>query len=133
MRADRGGPLDAALDTDANESQWLNACSNGGSLTYPYGNTYSAMACGGQAAGTTMAGRVESQPSCVGSVPGLYDMSGNVWEWTDACGTGGATAFCHTMGGAFDSTANELECVGERNWTRSSGAQNIGIRCCLDL
>jgi hypothetical protein len=27
----------------------------------------------------------------------------------------------------------ELACTGERNWTRSSGAMNIGIRCCEDL
>jgi len=44
-----------------------------------------------------------------------------------------ATAFCDAMGGAFDSTQTELECVGERNWTRNAGAANIGIRCCLDL
>jgi formylglycine-generating enzyme required for sulfatase activity len=65
-------------------------------------------------------------------------MSGNVWEWTDTCSGAippatAATAFCDAMGGAFDSTETELECVGERNWARNAGAANIGIRCCLDL
>jgi sulfatase modifying factor 1 len=133
-----GGALDSMLDTNAKQSQWLNACSDGGRLTYPYGNTFSAMACGGMADDTTMPAIVASQPGCVGSVGGLYDMSGNVWEWTDACGNapaGGtaAMAFCDAMGGAFDSMTSELECVGERNWTRNAGAGNIGFRCCLDL
>jgi formylglycine-generating enzyme len=127
-----GGDLDNTFDTNATLSQWVNACSQGGNLTYPYGDTFSQSACGGQAANSQLL-PVASQPACVGPLTGLFDMSGNVWEWTDCCGTGGATAFCDAMGGAFDSTETELECVGERNWTRNAGAANIGFRCCLDL
>ncbi|MGD0526911.1 MAG: SUMF1/EgtB/PvdO family nonheme iron enzyme [Polyangiaceae bacterium] len=127
-----GGSLANSYDTNATYSQWLNACSGGGALTYPYGDTFEQGTCGGQAAGSMIA-IVGSSPACVGSVAGLFDMSGNVWEWTDACGTGGATAFCDAMGGAFDSVQAELECVGERNWTRNAGANDIGLRCCLDL
>ena len=127
-----GGSLAPTYFDDATFSQWLNACSQNGGLTYPYGQTFDSTTCGGQAAGS-MIGNVASRPQCVGPVPGVFDMSGNVWEWTDTCGTGGATAFCDAMGGAFDSIQTELECVGERNWTRNAGANNIGIRCCLDL
>jgi formylglycine-generating enzyme required for sulfatase activity len=135
-----GGPLLAKRFSDPTQSQWLNACSKGGTLTYPYGNTWAEEPCGGQAANSNLESVTYSTDgaSCVGPLPGLYDMSGNVWEWTDTCndpipGQTNATAFCDTMGGAFDSVEAELECVGERNWVRGNGAANIGIRCCLDL
>jgi formylglycine-generating enzyme required for sulfatase activity len=122
--------INGAVDPSA--SQWIYACSDGGSLQYPYGNTFDQNACGGQAAQSTIA-EVGTHPGCVGGLPGIDDMSGNVWEWTDTCASDQAGAFCHAVGGAFDSTATELQCTSERNWTRTSGAGNIGFRCCLDL
>jgi formylglycine-generating enzyme required for sulfatase activity len=70
---------------------------------------------------------------CVGGYPGIYDMSGSVWEWNDVCAGTNPGDFCHVYGGAFDSMPSELACKGERNWTRTSTAQNIGFRCCEDL
>lgn len=123
-----GGPLAAVSFTDPKQSQWLNACTHGGAQTYPYGNTLDANACS-----STKISDVATFPACTGGFPGIYDMSGNVWEWTDTCASSDPTAFCDAMGGAFDSQPSELTCVSERNWTRTSGAGNIGIRCCLDL
>jgi sulfatase modifying factor 1 len=137
-----GGPLAAVNEFKPQYGQWLNACSLDGKLIYPYGDTFSSGTCGGQVDGS--ASSLDSVPvtSCVGSVPGLYDMSGSVWEWTDACDPppdppvdgGAANVFCYTMGGAYNSLQpDELACTGERNWTRTSPAGNIGIRCCTDL
>jgi formylglycine-generating enzyme required for sulfatase activity len=130
-----GGPLAQGID-DGNPqiSQWLFACSNAGTLTYPYGNTYSATTCGGQDAASHIA-QVTFYPQCVGGFAGIYEMSGNVWEWIDSCGTNSnpTQAFCRTYGGAFDSTQTELTCASERNWVITSGAANIGFRCCADL
>jgi len=139
-----GGPLYAPNFNVASQSQWLNACANGGAdggtLTYPYGNTWNSQLCGGQAANSSPEPVTFSPTSapCVGPEPGLYYMSGNVWEWTDVCndpipGQTNATTFCDTMGGGFNSIETELACVGERNWVRGGGATNIGLRCCLDL
>jgi len=127
-----GGALAEINATKPALSQWLYACSNDGALAYPYGNAYDPNACGGEAAGTSIA-PVASQSGCVGGLPGIDDLSGNVWEWTDTCQSDQPTAFCHVLGGAFDSTAPEMTCLGERNWTRTSAAANIGFRCCLDL
>ena len=33
---------------NANISEWYNACSAGGALAYPYGNTYEPEACDGR-------------------------------------------------------------------------------------
>jgi formylglycine-generating enzyme required for sulfatase activity len=139
-----GGALPNASFSDPTQSQWLNACTAGRPLTrapgepptsgYPYGPTFEPTTCGGQAADSTLQS-VFYYPSCLGGSPGIHQMSGNAWEWTDSCGdqTPADTAFCDTMGGGFDSTQAELECVGERPWIRNAGAANIGIRCCLDL
>jgi sulfatase modifying factor 1 len=127
-----GGSL-AELDaTSPSFSQWLYACTDGGSRAYPYGNTYSGRACGGQAVASNIA-PVGSRAGCVGGFAGIDDMSGNVWEWTDTCQSNAPGAFCHALGGAFDSMPDEMACLGERNWTRTASAGNIGIRCCLDL
>ncbi len=128
-----GGPLaEVNGNVDTSVSQWVYVCSDGGTLQYPYGNTFDPNACGGQAVQSQIA-EVGSHSGCVGGLPGITDMSGNVWEWSDTCASDDAGAFCHVLGGAFDSTQQELACTSERNWTRTSGAANIGFRCCLDL
>ena len=135
-----GGPLASVNFSYPQYSQWLNACTLGGARTYPYGNAFENVCSGNVNGGPTQLEIVASHPGCVGAFPGVFDMSGSVWEWTDTCdspippNTDPAGAFCYTMGGAFDSlTPAQLECVSERNWTRSASAGNIGIRCCLDL
>jgi formylglycine-generating enzyme len=133
-----GGALPTTKFTDPTLSEWFDACSMGGTRTYPYGKSYEPV-CEGAVDGSAGLQPVRYNPSCVGGFPGVYDMSGNVWEWTNVCAGPGpgqteANVFCYTMGGGFDSTSTtDLSCVGERNWTRTAGMGDIGIRCCLDL
>jgi sulfatase modifying factor 1 len=127
-----GGALAKVNRTSASDSQWFDVCSAGGTVTYPYGNTFSSTACGGMAA-NSMTAIVRSHPQCVGGIPGVYDMSGSLWEWTDACDGNDPTQACDAMGGAFDSTPSELVCASYRPWGRDAAAGNIGIRCCQDL
>jgi formylglycine-generating enzyme required for sulfatase activity len=113
-------------------SQWHFACSAGGMLTYPYGNTYQPGACLGMGGGQIAP--VASFPMCVGGYPGIYDMAGNVWEWLDDCTSNtDLMAFCSTFGGGFDSGQADLACLGHRYWTRIAGAADLGFRCCADL
>jgi hypothetical protein len=131
-----GGPLaEGASEKEASLAQWYGACSKGGALPYPYGNTWSPTTCGGMGAGAgSPLGQVAQHPGCVGGYPGIYDMTGSVWEWNNVCDSDDLTSFCRTYGGAYDSVGpTELSCTGLRVWTRNSGAQNIGIRCCEDL
>jgi formylglycine-generating enzyme required for sulfatase activity len=128
-----GGALAEINGAKPSLSQWLYACSDGGALGYPYGLTFDPNVCGGQVTAQGQIAEVGAHAGCVGGLPGIYDMSGNVWEWTDTCQAPPGVQ-CHALGGAFDSqTAADLACQGERNWTRTSGAADIGFRCCLDL
>jgi len=125
-----GGALLKRDENDASVSQWYNACSGGGVRAFPYGQAYDPTICVGPPVATSPLD-VAKLRGCEGGYPGLYDMSGNVWEWGDACDPPGG--FCHAWGAAFDSAAGEFGCVQPRNWKQVDGAGNIGFRCCKDL
>lgn len=131
-----GLPGDYVGFADPLKSEWTAACSGKGGLAYPYGNTFNDQTCNGFAGpgkgNPTTAGKLMA---CVGSVPGLFDMSGNVHEWEAACipgDAGGAAGdLCRIRGGSmFDSDAGLLRCASENQATRSFMAANVGFRCC---
>jgi hypothetical protein len=128
-----GGALAPADFADAAASQWFAACSRSGVRAYPYGDVYDNTACNGadfpdadvlRAAG--------SLPTCVGGYPGLLDMSGNVFEWEDACtGDAGASDACRIRGGGYFSFRASLACAADVTFARSSnGFSDVGFRCC---
>jgi formylglycine-generating enzyme required for sulfatase activity len=128
-----GAGSNNGLDPNADPTlgEWYAACSGPSSNAYPYGASYVAGTCND----TAPSGRpsaVESHAACVGGVSGLFDMSGNVAEWEDACTGWSDTDSCSVRGGGFDSTSssNGLACAGRSLVTRSNGAGNVGIRCC---
>ena len=77
---------------------------------------------------------VASAASCVGGESGLYDMSGNVAEWEDACDANvGMSDECDLRGGDVRSTnASDLECKANRTAPRASMGSAVGFRCCAD-
>ncbi len=130
-----GGPLMAQPTPPpglVSYSQWHFACSAGGTNTFPYGMTFEPGVCQGGSAGGAIS-PVASGPLCVGGYPGIYDMSGNVWEWLDSCTSSQLTDFCDSFGGGFDSPDEDLDCLAHRYWTRTAGAADLGFRCCESL
>jgi formylglycine-generating enzyme required for sulfatase activity len=128
---------------DARDTEWYLACSQGGALAYPYGAAYVATACNGSqnpAGGRLPSG---SLSSCVGGYPGIFDMSGNVWEWEASCtsASGGPLSDrCRARGGGYISGVANLSCHGDSETPdnfdggllRSSTSPAVGIRCCAD-
>lgn len=129
-----GGPMEAELTQvkRADRDQWYAACSRGGTRAFPYGDTYEARRCNGEYAdgGDGTLDEVASFPGCVGGYDGLFDMSGNVSEWEDACTTDRADAECYARGDAFYEGEDVASCSSFRSHPRLGFTFNVGIRCC---
>jgi sulfatase modifying factor 1 len=127
-----GGPLA--------ESEWYEACSNGTGEPYPYGQDYDASLCRTALPFDAGAGVVPT-PTCVGGVPDLFDMSGNLQEWENSCtpsDAGDAAAdSCVLRGGAWffpsDSVTCDLRTGGAVNPRNGNDTSANGIRCCWEL
>ncbi len=163
-----GGPgVDETNYTDPARDEWTNACSSGGQYRFAYGETFDATRCsdarrllpGG--CGTL---EVPCEPTpvtwigpsggCTSPDPayaGIYDMPGNVWEWTNVCrydSDFGQTR-CLVRGGGFGESGDlhpgqeDRAQVGCRVAFRGPGAAHLGFgveesidwlgfRCCAD-
>lgn len=132
-----GGALLQSDMNDATKAQWYNACSSDGVYMYPYGNTYGAHMCNGHEhnVGTTLpAGSMASCQSSAGGFKSVFDMSGNVYEWEDACSAStGQYDTCGLRGGSYKMAAEtSLACKNQVN-TRNYYSEDVGFRCCQDL
>jgi formylglycine-generating enzyme len=123
-------------ESDAGLSQWYNACSAGGQYAYPYGNTYEANRCNHYTSSLSSAAPCGFLENCVSMAPGyegIYDMSGNVWEWEDSCDGTEASDSCHVRGGGITlvyETRMDLRCDWPSFQYRNQANGSIGFRCC---
>lgn len=126
----------------ADQSQWYRACSEAGLRAFPYGNTFEPLNCiGNEFDGvfgyngmSDYAHAAGSTASCEGGSTGLFDMSGNVWEWEDACsGTNGMGDNCQRRGGSYTGFETDLLCTASQAILRESAYRSTGFRCCADL
>jgi formylglycine-generating enzyme required for sulfatase activity len=148
-----GGGPDSPTDYDSTSgSEWMAACAGGqtGTGLYPYGASYAAGTCNDAfgCAQTMTCATVEvgAKADCRGKVPpydGVFDLSGNVAEWTNCCSVIDVptqTIGCRHRGGSFNSnpsgmTAASLQCQGGDflDLTEPGEARpDIGFRCCGD-
>lgn len=129
-----GGATPVASYADPAVSQWLAACSSDGANAYPYGAAFVAGTCNGSGSGFGAPVAVQSLPGCKGPAApesGIYDMSGNVWEWEDSCsGSTGATDTCRLRGGSFNNPMGFLGCSADYNVQRQAAFTSVGFRCC---
>jgi hypothetical protein len=135
-----GGVLDAAAMNNASASEWFNVCSHGDDKlhTWAYGVSFDASVCA--PAGGTTAFPVGTYPDCVGGYPGVFDMSGNVAEWTNECtlelGGDCTVAPCCAMRAASINypISDYSQCTFAFKFQLAAeGTYAFGARCCSDL
>jgi formylglycine-generating enzyme required for sulfatase activity len=122
-----GAALDPSLFGRAEFDEWFAVCSGGGASTYPYGSAYAPRDCNGNDYGVGGPLPAGSLSTCAAEGGSPLDLSGNVWEWIDACDPQGN---CYARGGAYNSPMSELECTSYVASLRNVGMLTIGFRCC---
>lgn len=127
-----GGTTPPAIVTNALGDEWHRACTNGGTRAFPYGDTYEDGRCN-TAGLESDAVDVASYPRCEGGYPGLFDMAGNSWEWSDNCDGAGADGTCYLRGQAFASNHNGMCRFTFEQRRDGDGQADISFRCCSDL
>ena len=104
-------------------AEWGEACSRTGMRVYPYGDTYDADRCNSASTDAVVTG---SYDMCEGGYDKLFDMFGNLKEWTSTCDTS-----CNVYGGHYAASMDQFGCT-ERS-SRHAPADDlaiIGFRCC---
>jgi hypothetical protein len=106
---------------------WLNACRGLEDAAYPYGDSYKHGVCNVDSDGPAPV--PWNDGSCEGAAPGLFDMVGNVAEWTGACNTG--PTLCYALGGGDKAGHEGCASAFKRPMTSVTMRDpQIGFRCC---
>lgn len=125
-----GGPVEPSLRANTFADAWFRACSADGTRTFPYGDAFDANACNLPDMNQPGAVPVASLPGCEGGYPGVFDMTGNLWEWEDSCESAEPFARCAMRGGSYAANT-QGECSFVLSEARNGGS-DVTIRCCSD-
>lgn len=134
-------PLDPGLVA---QDEWYFACSRAYQRTYPYGDDPQPGYCNipeentpGNPDDNSDRAAVGSFEQCEGGFDGMFDMQGNVTEWTDWCagpGDGSGDENCYLRGGHTFGTAEYWSCdsLNEQEPRNEADRREAGFRCCKD-
>lgn len=115
-------------------SDWVQACTAGDDgVLYGCGAGCQTSACNGEdPSGDAVDVGTTSQcfERANDGATKLWDLSGNVSEWTAGCKDTSATSNCAVRGGSFASSAAQLACTGLQTTPRTATQPTIGFRCC---
>lgn len=105
--------------------EWQSACMGPKSSKYPYGDQYESNYCGTKESQFKFSGHF---PACR-AYEGAYDLTGNVWEWTNTP-VDNKEGFFWVSGGAWD-TGDQAQCTHKRfSFYPNNKYLFVGFRCC---
>jgi formylglycine-generating enzyme required for sulfatase activity len=116
--------------------EWERACRGNENRDYPYGKTFDKKKCN---AVYLYDDPTKSKPVPAGSMEecktpeGVYDLSGNLWEWIDEEDQTGSLRLL--IGGGFSNLDYMLGCKpnDEAFQPVDVAGEGLGFRCCKDL
>jgi formylglycine-generating enzyme required for sulfatase activity len=123
-----------ANEADNSRSRWYMACSKNTAFIHSFQESPGPIACHAEDASTCPsidAMLPVTATSCPGGFDGLFNMSGNAWEWTRHCYRGRGTAEsddCQVRGGNCASA--DISCGASATFSRSNLSEDITFRCC---
>ncbi|RMD96911.1 MAG: hypothetical protein D6812_16190 [Deltaproteobacteria bacterium] len=114
------------------EEEWERACKGPAGTRFPYGNTWDPQRCN-----TEDARGLERTVEAIGSRPacrsgyGVFDMSGNVKEWTSSSWPGHPGEKV-VRGGSSLQPDWAVRCASRENYFPYEQSKALGFRCCKD-
>jgi hypothetical protein len=123
------------------EDEWQLACETTAGFSFPYGDNYEALTCngkdydadpgtGGNQDAVVPTGEADQCIADWGAAGDVFDMSGNLKEWT---GTEVATDAYRVRGGAYNNVEQGLSCDFDfLAFDEEVEFPSIGFRCCSD-
>ena len=128
-----GGGASAPSElANAQTSQWYNACSQGGTTAYSFGNTFVEGVCPEGANPVTEAPCAPPD----GPFSSIDRLSGGLGEWEDACEErDSGIKFCRIRGGCYIGDLSKAERTAcDCEFLNGIRVRNpsTGFRCCLD-
>jgi serine/threonine protein kinase/formylglycine-generating enzyme required for sulfatase activity len=114
------------------ESEWEYTCKGSNNLRFPYGNSFNAQSCNTEDANSNDRIIVNSGsfPSCR-SPFGVFDLSGNVSEWTASSYSKGASDRTY-KGGSATRPNWATRCASRSSQQPNAKKKDLGFRCCAD-
>jgi formylglycine-generating enzyme required for sulfatase activity len=111
--------------------EWAAGCAGPApGTTYSWGNVASPTACNVQEAGRGAVAACGEFAGCEGGYPGLFDMSGNVAEWTSTVQDG---VSCRIGARWWEVNAVLQACLDTSYFAITDTSPGVGFRCCRDL
>ena len=105
--------------------EWQAACKGKDGTKYSYGSAYKQNKCNTNTKAAKRSGRKEQCRSWWG----MYDMNGNLWEWTSTASKEHPNMF-YVAGGAWN-TNNGSQCTEKKfSFYPQNQYPSVGFRCC---
>ena len=114
------------------EPEWEKACKGTKNNKYPYGNRWDGNICNTQdPQGKERAVQAVGKEKKCKSDYGVYDLSGNVKEWTEDAFSGEISDRT-VKGGSSGRPDWATRCANRENFLQPSRSPDLGFRCCRD-
>ena len=127
-----GGALVPGTAAEYSVSQWMFACTRGGTQIFPYGPTARPGSCNVARASLPInTVPVKSKSKCVGGYEQIFDMVGNAEEWIDLCRVDPVRGeVCGYLGGSYTSAESDANCDNFYEDPRLNQWRSRSFRCC---